>query len=253
MTSMDEPVLIFDLDGTIIDVNSFPLWAGDMLRGRVPSIDRAGRTAIALRTAAALARRKLLREPHDTFKARLQRIWTRATERAATDLSVDLVARLASHVRPNLDLILRDVASGTVDAVLTTAAAAEYALPLARHLGFRHAIATPTAGSADCTENVGSTKRDRTLAYLVAQGWADRPRIFFTDHRDDLPLIRECQTIVWLGPDAECASVCGAVEGITTIVARPLAANVLHGHAVDKRSQGSVVAFDGRSRIRACT
>ena len=33
------------------------------------------------------------------------------------------------------------------------------------------------------------------------RGWQDEPRILFTDHEDDLPLIRVCQTVYWFGSE----------------------------------------------------
>jgi phosphoserine phosphatase len=232
MTSTNEPLWLFDLDGTIIDVNSFPLWVSEMLTSRV---------SVSLRAAAALAARKVLRQSHIDFKRRLQRLWAEAAPTGAADRALGaLLERLMSHVRPSLETLLDDVRHERVDAVLTTAAAAEYALPLARQLGFRHAIATPPGGKTDAPDNVGQAKRDRTLAYLTAQGWAARPRILFTDHLDDLPLIRECQSLLWFGTPADYGMLRGELPGLETIAARELAADETYGWVETRtRRQGA--------------
>ena len=50
---------------------------------------------------------------------------------------------LRRRVRPAFEPLLQQIAAGEIDAVLATAAAGEYALPLGRQLGFRHVLATP--------------------------------------------------------------------------------------------------------------
>jgi phosphoserine phosphatase len=223
MTSTADPVWLFDLDGTIIDVNSFPMWVKQMLVGNIPNLGFVARLSVSVRCAAAIAVRKVLRQSHASFKSRLQRLWADvAAANTGAGTPGPFVDRLIEHVRPSLQALLNDVAEGRVDAVLTTAAAAEYAIPLARRLGFRHVLATPPGGRQDSLDNVGETKRDRTLAYLAAQGWSSRPRILFTDHRDDLPLIRECETLVWFGADEECRALRGESRGVDALAAESL-------------------------------
>ena len=227
---MASPVLLFDLDGTVIDVNSFPIWVKELLLARVGHLGIAGRLSVATRAAAALAVRKLLRQSHARFKRRVQRIWSTVEAAAPAGHAADaLVERLARHVRPNLGILLGEVVRGDFDAVLTTAAAAEYAVPLARRLGFHHVVATPAGGGADAADNVGAMKRDRTLAYLRAQGWAARPRILFTDHADDLPLIHECGALIWFGTAAECAAIARQEPAKPTIAALALSPVAVRG------------------------
>jgi phosphoserine phosphatase len=220
---MSEPVWLFDLDGTVIDVNSFPLWVKEFLLGRFPHLSAPARLSIAARGAVAVALRKLLRQSHFGFKRSLQRVWADVHGIVGDDsAATPLVERLLAQVRPELRSLLDEVAAGRIDAVLTTAAAAEYAMPLARRLGFRHAIATPAGGRSEIADNVGETKRDRTLAYLEAQGWSARPRIFFTDHRDDLPLMRASTGLVWFGAEEDSAGLFRELAGVATMTLRAL-------------------------------
>ncbi len=244
MTSTADPVWLFDLDGTIIDVNSFPMWVTEMLVGNIPHLGFPARLSVSARCAAAIAVRKVLRQSHAGFKSKLQRLWADVAA-ADTDTRAPgpFVERLIAHVRPSLRALLNDVAEGRVDAVLTTAAAAEYAVPLAHRLGFRHVLATPPGGREDSRDNVGETKRERTLAYLAAQGWSSRPRILFTDHRDDLPLIRECETLVWFGADDECRTLCGESASVDALAARTLPEDATYAW----------VLASARRRSAACT
>jgi phosphoserine phosphatase len=239
MTSTADPVWLFDLDGTIIDVNSFPMWVKEMLVGHIPHLGFAARLSVSVRCAAAIAVRKILRQSHAGFKSRLQRLWADVAV-AETGTPGPFVERLIAHVRPSLQALLNDVAEGRVDAVLTTAAAAEYALPLARRLGFRHVLATPSGGGQDSLDNVGETKRDRTLAYLAAQGWSNRPRVLFTDHRDDLPLIRECETLVWFGADDECRALWGESASVDALAAQSLTEDATYAWVIASARRRSV-------------
>jgi phosphoserine phosphatase len=249
MTSTADPVWLFDLDGTLLEVNSFPLWVSQILIGELPHLTFAARLSLSLRCAAAIAERKVLRQSHVRFKRRLQRLWTHAVVHAspAPDPSAHVCApfieRLLAHVRPSFEPLLGEVARGRIDAVLTTAAAAEYAVPLARRLGFRHVIATPPGGRDGEPDNVGEAKRDRTLAYLAARDWVNRPRVFFTDHCDDLPLIRVCESLVWLGGDDEFGKVCSERREQGALCARTLTSDAVYRWVVDRP----------RARSGACT
>ena len=85
------------------------------------------------------------------------------------------------------------------DAVLATAAAADYAEPLGRRLGFQHVLATRADRSAGEPANAGAVKRRSVDDFLRHAGWRDRSLILFTDHLDDLPLILDCDVVCWFG------------------------------------------------------
>ncbi|MBC7799188.1 MAG: haloacid dehalogenase-like hydrolase [Gemmatimonadaceae bacterium] len=196
----DRPVLIFDLDGTVLSVNSFPHWASFLLRRRLPHLSLGHSARIRLAVGAALVRRKLGRIGHEELKWRLQHLWQAAVAGDDGRAERALQDQLLRYVRPSLRQALSAVADGHADAVLATAAAADYADGLGRRLGFRHVLSTATHRDHPAASNVGDGKRDAVLAFLAREGWADRPRILFTDHRDDLPLIRVCSETRWFGP-----------------------------------------------------
>lgn len=195
MTSDSRPVLLFDLDETVLHVNSFPVWAAAVLAARFPAMPAPARLRTAARAAGAIALRKLGRIDHAELKRRLAPLWLDGVaadprQRAASALH----ERLLATVRPSLQPLLAEVREGRVDAVLTTAAAAAYAEPLGRRLGFAQVVAS---GSGD--ENLGVRKRDHTLERLRELGWHRRRRVLLTDHLDDLPLVREADLSLWFG------------------------------------------------------
>jgi phosphoserine phosphatase len=196
-------VVVFDLDGTVLAVNSFPLWVMRMLRGRFPRLPVWRRIVVALQTARALAARKAGMISHETLKWRLQRLWQDAVRGDSGAAERDLVHHLGDFVRPEMAEMLAAVADGRLEAVLATAAAADYAEGLGRSLGFRHILATPRQREEGSPSTVGVRKRDAVLHFLEKHGWGDRPIVFFTDHIEDLPLILRSHTVYWFGKEEE--------------------------------------------------
>ena len=211
------PVLVIDLDGTVLRVNSFPHWVLFLMFGPIRGVGIVRRIRLSLRAARLLLLRKLQRIDHGALFAGLQLAWSELPA-PATDLRIDpLQTKLLREVRPNLRPLLEMVASGRVDAVLATAAAGDYACGLGRRLGFRHVLATPPARPSIAPINAGARKRDAVLAFLECAGWAGRPLILLTDHIDDLPLMRLCTRVCWFGP-AEHAQAAIDANGATDFV-----------------------------------
>jgi phosphoserine phosphatase len=207
-------LLIVDLDGTVLSVNSFHRWYLFLACARFPHLAPAARAEVAWASVMALVWRKLGRIDHARFKWRMQRLWQRAVRDDAGVSVRCLVDDLLRYVRPEMKETLAAIAAGDVDAVLATAAAGDYAYALGQALGFTHVLATPAMRGQHDPENIGEAKRNAVLSFLAAQGWEDRPRILVTDHRDDLPLIRVCDAVHWFGEKSERAVVARAAPGV---------------------------------------
>jgi phosphoserine phosphatase len=184
------------------------------MRARFPHLGAARRVAIASATFGALSARKLRLIGHEALKWRLQKLWQAATDGDGGSSERDFVKELMVFVRPELASVLKAVAAGEVDAVLATAAAGDYAYGLGKSLGFTHILATHPMRAATEPSNVGERKRQAVLDFIAGRGWQDRPRILFTDHEDDLPLMRICETVYWFGSDGERKVIQGRVPGI---------------------------------------
>jgi phosphoserine phosphatase len=207
-TLKTDAVLIFDLDGTVLSVNSFPYWALYMLTGHFAGLGKKERLRLSFRTFAILLKRKILRHSHYRTKYLLQGLWTESVKNDTNQVAMHAVITiLQNYVRPNLQTLLAAVKAGEIDALLATSAAGEYAQALGKTLGFQHILTTPLCTEADKRENCKVQKRDRALALLEELGWRNRPRILFTDHAEDLPLIQECQRTLWFGRYEELAAI----------------------------------------------
>jgi phosphoserine phosphatase len=194
-------VYILDLDGTVLSTNSFPHWVLYLMRAPFPRVGAARRLSISGRVAAMLMQRKLRLTGHERFKWRLQRLWQAATNGDDGVGAEAFVARMITFVRPELRPVLSAVAGGRIDAVMATAAPADYAQPLGAAVGFVHVLATPALRLLGEPSNVGQQKCQAVLRFLVSRGWQDRRRVLFTDHVDDLPLIGICDAVHWFGSE----------------------------------------------------
>ncbi|WP_158929498.1 HAD family hydrolase [Acidisphaera sp. S103] len=211
------PVLIFDLDDTILSCNSFPLWTLFLMTGRLRGVGARRRALLSLRAASLLLRRKIGRLSHDEFQRCLQAAWQAANAGRGPDLASHFEAMLLGRVRANMRPCLDLMVERQLDAVLATAAAADYAEAFGRRLGFRHVLATRSGRSAGEPSNSGTMKRQRVVAFLDDIGWCGRPLILFTDHIDDLPLIQACGVVCWFG-SAESLPVVNAMAEDTRFI-----------------------------------
>jgi phosphoserine phosphatase len=196
------PVYILDLDGTILSTNSFPHWVLYLMRAPFPRAGRVRRLSISGAAAAMLVERKLKLTGHERFKWNLQQLWQSATDGDGGAAVQAFVEHMVGYVRPELSSVLSAVAGGRIDAVMATAAPADYAQPLGAAVGFTHVLATPSIRPAGEPSNVGQQKCQTVLRFLGSRGWQNRRRVLFTDHEDDLPLIGVCNDIRWFGSDA---------------------------------------------------
>lgn len=207
--------MIFDLDGTILSINSFRLWSLFMLRARFDHLGLVRRGGVSVRAFHILAARKLGFMSHDSCKWRLQRLWQEATAgdggRSADRLCRELMAFVRPEIRGHLSWIAAD---GRVTAVMATAAAGDYAECLGKMLGFSHVLATPAGRACGAPENAGECKLKAVNDLIFARKWDSRPRVLFTDHVDDLPLIGICEDVFWFGSEAQRRRVMHAMPNV---------------------------------------
>jgi phosphoserine phosphatase len=170
--------VIIDLDGTLIDGNSFTMYVKYCFTHM---------TVSSIRIAGVVLLRKLRLISHFKAKQRIMRIT--APRLTNTQLSRFLV-KLNSHVRPMFATLLHRK-DGTF--YLATAAPREYAEPFAHMLGFDAVVATDCDSDSDCR---GYEKVERLLELGVT---FDENVTVYTDHEDDRPLMSmNAKGVTWL-------------------------------------------------------
>ena len=160
--------MIIDLDGTLIQGNSFTMYVKYCLTHM---------TISAVRIAWIVLLRKLRLITHFSAKCKIMGI----TSRRLTDTQLSrFLARLSKSVRPMFSEMLR-----SKDGVyyLATAAPREYAEPLARILGFDAVVST------DCESGVECRGEEKVLRLREIGVHFDDSVTVYTDHQDDLPLM----------------------------------------------------------------
>jgi len=215
-----DPVLVFDLDGTVLRVNSFPVWVMLLACGGPRHLTLAQRASISLRVQRLVLTRKLGGLPHGVFMHAVQALWREAAAGDGGTMTSRLHVLLLRHMRPNLAPVLKLVAEDRADGLLATAAAGDYAESLGHRLGLQDVIATQVDRRPDEPINNGACKRDRVLAFLDQRGWTERPIVFFNDDLADLPLMLKSRVVCWFGGRHALRRAREAAQGVRFIDCR---------------------------------
>lgn len=198
--------VVVDLDGTLLRVNSWPLFARALMR----SLLRRGHLASAARLAWKALLRKAGRIDHRRLKYAFGHI--AAKHFAEADLEL-LLRELCGYVAADVMELLAEYARRGAEPLLATAAAAEYSRPLGRRLGFTLIAASSDARCASVEEYVeckGAAKVAAVDSLLEKEHL--RVAAIITDHHHDLPLLQAY-------PDAERLLVRPGEESLRKIEA----------------------------------
>lgn len=223
LTSRTDAVLIIDLDETLISINSFPVWAKYFLLGKFENLNLHQLIFFRIKAAKIFAERKILGYSHAKTKNALQKLWLQTTDSSALG---NILNKLGQQIRPNMLGILELITKNEIDAVLASAAASLYVQPLAKQIGFSHALST---GIND-EENRSEEKSRRVQEFLALQGWESRKKIFFTDHLEDMPFILNSDKLMWFGKPEEIATIQKSAPELSIIPCKNLTAQEITSH-----------------------
>ena len=182
---------VVDLDGTLVRRNTFPHWVAHLILSAAFS----GRPRRCVSLLGLLVRRKLGLIGHGHFKEEIAR--ASSTDRERTRFA----ARMARYACPEVGAVLRR-RDGPI--LIATAAVGDYVPELVRLLGISP-IALVTAGWDDqgFNDNRGTDKARRVRESIDGLPLQANSVVVFTDHVDDLPLVRECDAVFACNAEAE--------------------------------------------------
>ncbi len=207
MTLGPEIVVLVDFDGTLLPRNSFHLWLRFILLGKLRTIPVTARFFCKLKVLLFVFLRIVRIIDHAGLKCRIQESWDVAVRRSP-EQGVEIgqfVDLLVARINPGLLVEVRTFQDAGAKLILTTAAVAEYAVPVGRRLGFDDVVATPAFGHGPWFHNMGVAKMETTLGVLEDRHWQAARRIFYTDHADDKPLMEHVDEVHLVAGDQQSA------------------------------------------------
>jgi phosphoserine phosphatase len=194
--------VVVDLDGTLVRVNTFPMWIKSLFGRSLRSL----RLLTFLRLLWYVVSRKILgTTSHETFKSQVDRL------PVPSSWITEFTQSLQSCMRP--DVVAAIAALHPSRIVLATAAPSVYAkeMPNISPLPFDEVLCSHQEG-ANYVNNSRGRKRDGVLKYLNARVAGESEFVLFTDHCDDLELARIAAEIYLCHPgaaDLECFRAAG--------------------------------------------
>ncbi|MDE5672969.1 MAG: haloacid dehalogenase-like hydrolase [Duncaniella sp.] len=198
----DVPCVIVDLDGTLLQGNSFRMF----IRCLVGHLKGRGEYTTLAKVLGLLAARKAGVISHVAMKYPIHRIGSQEmTEKDLAEFASQLVGSLNTRLMSELELLRAEGSR----IVLATAAPDLYIPYLFEHLNFDAWIATPLSDSyGSYVEARGEAKRRLVCALAEERGW--NVEAVVTDHDDDLPsLLLPFVRRILVNPTA---TLCGALD-----------------------------------------
>lgn len=198
---MNSGIIIIDLDGTLIEGNSFTMFVKYCVRA-------FPRLAPAILTTVMLRKMRLISH----FKAKHLIMRTVSPHLTVQKLH-PFLETLFQRIRPYFSKLL---SRACCDTYLATAAPTEYAVPLGKMAGFGLVCATDCGSGKEC-------RGEEKVHQLETAGVVfSRDTHVYTDHRDDLPLMEANRRGVnhLVNPDAAtilatkmCGIACDIIPG----------------------------------------
>jgi phosphoserine phosphatase len=213
--------VLVDLDGTLLSSNSFHSWIRYILFSGLRCVPPLHRNVARAGVACLCGLRLVRLISHARLKRGVQLAWARSMHRASDECEQSEIQRFVQSImrQTNHDVLalVRSLEGRGVTAVLVTAAPSEYATALSNAFGFTQCLATVHGSHPAWEENARDTKRKGVMAAL-AIGMISRPISLFTDHIDDLPLMREADEVFLVGSIARNREAIADTLGAGTTV-----------------------------------
>ncbi len=208
-------IALFDLDHTLLTLDSDDSWVEHLLERGLIDRESFGE------------RNRVIGERYRRGEVGLLEFTEFYLSTLASTPMASLQAWRADYLRERIlpaipatarDLVTMHRSKGDL-CVLTTATNRFLSEPIARELGFEHLIATEPetrdgafTGKVDGMPNMRERKIDRLDAWLAQRGMrldAFRESWFYSDSRNDIPLLSKVTHPVAVNPDATLAALAG--------------------------------------------
>ena len=186
-------MLIIDLDGTFVSVNTFHRWIQFLLIEELKKFH-----FFSLLHILKIAFLRLIKQiSHTQMKFRILKISEQHINKKQIN---QFVASLESYVHPDILHQLQDPSNKTL---LATAAPLLYAKAMQKKYHFDNVIATAYTHKDDWKENIKEEKKNTYLKMLDTHDMHPKEVILYTDHHDDIPLMQLSDFTYLITPSKE--------------------------------------------------
>ena len=176
---LDKQLLIIDLDGTFVSVNTFHKWMKFLFIEELKKLH-----FISLFKILKIVGLRLIKSiTHAQMKFSILQISEQNITTIQIEKFVDSLDIFVHHTI--LDLLERKNAIS----ILATAAPLLYAQQIKEKYNFDYVIATEDTQQVNWEENLRERKKKNLLALLKTNSLSNTKSTIYTDHHDDLPLI----------------------------------------------------------------
>jgi len=190
---LDKQLLIIDLDGTFVSVNTFHKWMKFIF---IEELKR-----LHFISVFKILKIVGLRFTKSINHAQMKFAILELSEQNITTTQIDaFVNTLDTYVNHT---ILEQLQKKCGTSILATAAPLLYAKQIKEKYYFDYVIATPSTKVSPWKENIKDEKSKNVSILLESQHLSYQTSILYTDHHDDTPLIRYTQKTYLINPSIE--------------------------------------------------
>lgn len=202
---------MIDLDGTFVNVNTFHQWMKFLFIEELKKFH--------ILTLLNILRHALLRYLKLTDHAQMKFSILSISEQKTDQEQIEkFVKSLHAYVNPTILDILSKKESITI---LATAAPAIYANTIQNIYDFDHIIATPETNYEPWEENIREIKKRNLMSLMEEHSLGEKISILYTDHHDDLSLMKESDFTYLVNPSETTKSIVSEAKIIYEIKNHP--------------------------------
>ena len=181
-------IIVTDLDGTLISINSFPFWIRFLIKEAISNIN----LTLLFNLLILLFKRKVLKEKHVEFKRQLMLL--EYPESYDHNFAVQLLCYI------NEDVVTELFTTKKACIVISTAAPSNYAEAFVSALPFKvDKLHCSKITNGKIYENFADNK----VVSFKNDFHSQKINLFLTDHIEDLPLMLHSEAIILVKPKQE--------------------------------------------------